>query len=46
MTPEEKARHSHRGAALRKLRAYLEETPDPAAKAAPTDGLGHLVEAP
>jgi XTP/dITP diphosphohydrolase len=45
MTPEEKARFSHRGAALRKLRAYFEETPDPAAKAAPTDGLGHLVEA-
>jgi XTP/dITP diphosphohydrolase len=44
MTPDEKARHSHRGAALRKLRAYLEEMPDPAAKAAPTDGLGHLME--
>jgi XTP/dITP diphosphohydrolase len=42
MTPEEKARYSHRGAALRKLRAYFEELPDPAEKAAPTDGLGHL----
>jgi len=45
MTPEEKGRYSHRGAALRKLRAYFEETPDPAAKAAPTDGLGHLADA-
>ncbi len=45
MPSEDKARYSHRGAALRKLRAYFEETPDPAAKAAPTDGLGHLVEA-
>lgn len=44
MTAEEKGRYSHRGAALRKLRAYFEEIPDPAAKAAPTDGLGHLVE--
>jgi XTP/dITP diphosphohydrolase len=42
MTPEEKARHGHRGAALRKLRAYLEGLRDPAEKAAPTDGLGHL----
>jgi XTP/dITP diphosphohydrolase len=42
MTPDEKGRWSHRGDALRKLREYFEETPDPAAKAAPTDGLGHL----
>jgi XTP/dITP diphosphohydrolase len=42
MTPAEKARHGHRGAALRKLRAHLEGLPDPAEKAAPTDGLGHL----
>jgi XTP/dITP diphosphohydrolase len=42
MTPAEKARHGHRGAALRKLRAYLEGLRDPAEKAAPTDGLGHL----
>jgi XTP/dITP diphosphohydrolase len=45
LTQDQKARYSHRGAALRKLRAYFEEIPDPAAKAAPTDGLGHLVEA-
>jgi len=50
MTAEEKARYSHRGAALRQLRAHLKETAeeqaDPTAKAAPTDGLGHLVGQP
>lgn len=46
MTSEEKGRFSHRGAALRKLKAYFEETPDPTAKAAPTDGFGHLAAAP
>jgi XTP/dITP diphosphohydrolase len=42
MSPAEKGQWSHRAAALRKLRAYFHETPDPTAKAAPTDGLGHL----
>lgn len=46
MTREEKDRFSHRGAALRKLRAHLEELGEPAAPAAPTDGLGHLVGLP
>ncbi|MBA2564978.1 MAG: RdgB/HAM1 family non-canonical purine NTP pyrophosphatase [Gemmatimonadetes bacterium] len=42
MSVEEKNRVSHRGKALRKLGMYFRESADPAAKAAPTDGLGHL----
>ena len=41
MSDEEKGRWSHRGMALRKLTAYF-RIEDPALKAAPTDGLGHL----
>ncbi len=41
MKPEEKGRWSHRGKALRKLRAHF-DVEDPGLKAAPTDGLGHL----